>query len=369
MKIKFHPFILLMINLLYIKEKTFQGEEMALTYKKAGVDEEKAYKIIQYIKRSSKQTFSKDVIGEIGFFGGFYNFRISQYREPILVSSCDGVGSKILVAEIMEKFDTIGIDLVAMNCNDVSVSGAKPLFFLDYLAVGEIKEKREKEIMKGIVKGCKIAKCAFIGGETAQLLPVYGKEKFDLAGFCVGVVERKKILPKGIKEGDRVIGVGSNGVHSNGFSLIRKIFYEKDRKTLFKKYDELGKTLGEELLKPTYIYSNLLFELNKNSLIKSAAHITGGGIPGNLIRVLPSGYRAVLNKKLWEIPPIFHIVQKEGKIKEEEMFKVFNMGLGLIVICDEKKVDKVMEEIKNFKFIPFLIGEISRGKRDCRIIK
>ena len=340
---------------------------MGITYKKSGVNEEKASSLVRYIKTGSQKTFGKEVIGDIGFFGGLYKFRTSQYKDPILVSSCDGVGTKILVAQIMDKFDTIGIDLVAMNCNDVSVCGAKPIFFLDYLAVGEIKGKREREIIRGIIEGCRIAECAFIGGETAQLLPLYGKEKFDIAGFCVGVVERRKLLPKPVKEGDKIVGIGSNGVHSNGFSLIRKIFYEKNKNALFKKYDGLGKTLGEELLKPTYIYSKLLFQLNKNSLIKCAAHITGGGIPGNLIRVLPSGYKAILNKKLWKIPDIFHVIQKEGKVDEEEMFRVFNMGLGLIVICDEKKVDKVMEEIKNFKFIPFLIGEISRGKRGVKL--
>ena len=338
---------------------------MGLTYKKSGVDENKSEKLVEFIKEKAKKTFSKNVLKDIGFFGGF--FKIPQnYKKPVIVSSTDGVGTKILLGQEMEMYKGLGIDLVAMNCNDVSVCGANVLFFLDYIAIGEIKGKREEEIIDGIIEGCKIANCSLIGGEIAQMRDVYGKDGFDLAGFCVGIVERKDILNGSkVKEKNIVIGVASNGVHSNGFSLIRKIFKKNEYK---KYYSELEHTLGEELLKPTFIYSPLLFELNRNKLINSAAHITGGGIKGNLIRNIPLNKKCIINKNSWKIPLIFEIIKEKGKIAEKEMFNVFNMGLGLILIVDKNKVDIVLDTIKKYSFTSYIIGEVKRGEKEVEII-
>lgn len=338
---------------------------MGMTYKKAGVDENKAEKLVSFIKEKAKETFLKDVIGKIGFFGGFFKIP-EEYKNPVFVSSSDGVGTKIFLYQEMGVFKGIGIDLVAMNCNDVSVCGAKPLFFLDYIAVGEIKGKREEEIIEGIVEGCKIANCSLIGGEIAQMRELYGKEKFDVAGFCVGIVEKDKIIDgKDIKQKDIAIGISSNGVHSNGFSLIRRIFKKSDYK---KYYEELKSTLGEELLKPTYIYSPLLHKLSLNSLIKAAAHITGGGIKGNLIRVLPEGKKCVIEKKSWNIPVIFEIIKKKGRVSEKEMFDVFNMGIGLVLVAEKENIDKILKSAEDEGFKGYVIGEIKKGERSVEIL-
>ncbi len=338
---------------------------MKLTYKKAGVNEKKEEKLVEFIRKKAKKTFTENVIGDIGFFGGFFKIPLN-YKNPVFVSSTDGVGTKILLGQEMKLFKNLGIDLVAMNCNDVSVCGAKVLFFLDYIAVGEIKGEREKEIIEGIVEGCKMAGCSLIGGEIAQMKELYGKDGFDIAGFCVGVVEKEEIIDGSkVEVGNIIIGVASNGVHSNGFSLIRKIFKKNEYE---KYYKEIGKTLGEELLKPTYIYSNLLDELFLNKLINAASHITGGGIEGNLIRVIPNGKKCVLLKKSWEIPLIFDIIKKRGNISEKEMFKVFNMGIGLILIIPKEKVEKTMEIIKKNNFNSWIIGEVESGKREVIIV-
>ncbi|MCM8818130.1 MAG: phosphoribosylformylglycinamidine cyclo-ligase [Candidatus Omnitrophica bacterium] len=338
---------------------------MVLNYKKAGVDENKAEKLVEFIKKKAKITFTENVIGDIGFFGGF--FKIPQnYNKPVFVSSTDGVGTKILIGQEMEIFKGLGIDLVAMNCNDVAVCGAKVLFFLDYIAIGEIKGKREKEILEGIVEGCKMADCSLIGGEIAQMKDVYGKDGFDLAGFCVGIVEKDKILDGSkIKKNNVLIGISSNGVHSNGFSLIRKIFKKRD---YHKYYDEIGKTLGEELLKPTYIYSQYLYQLSSSKLINASCHITGGGIEGNLIRVLSKKLKCVIDKNSWEMPPIFKIIQKVGGILEKEMFNVFNMGIGLILITEKENVEKIFEITQTYNFKPFIIGEVKEGEKEVKIL-
>lgn len=338
---------------------------MGLNYKKAGVDENKAGKLVDFIKEKAKKTFTENVIGDIGFFGGFFKIP-KEYKNPVFVSSTDGVGTKILIGQIMGLYKNLGIDLVAMNCNDVSVCGARVLFLLDYIAVGEIKGKREKEIIEGIVEGCEIAGCCLIGGEIAQMKDVYGKDGFDLAGFCVGIVEKEGIIDgKNVKKNNILIGISSNGVHSNGFSLIRKIFKKRDYS---KYYDELEKTLGEELLKPTSIYSPFLYEISSSKLINASCHITGGGIEGNLIRVLPKKAKCVINKDSWEIPVIFKIIQKKGEILEKEMFNVFNMGLGLILIAEKEKVEKIMEIAKKHKYKPYIIGEVEEGDREVKIL-
>ena len=335
-------------------------------YKKAGVDEVKAEELISYIKKKTEKLHKKKyMIGDIGFFSGFFKFP-ENFNQPVIVSSTDGVGTKILVSQIMDNYSTIGIDLVGMNVNDVSVSGAKVLFLLDYIAVGELKGKREKQIIDGIVDGCKMADCVLVGGEIAQMKDVYGKNGFDLAAFCVGVVEKNKIVDGSkIKKGDVIIGISSNGVHSNGFSLLRKVFKNSDYK---KHYKEIGKKLGDELLKPTYIYSPLLTKLADNKMIKGVAHITGGGIKGNLVRLIRDNLKCVINKNKWEVPPIFDIIKKEGKISESEMFDVFNMGIGLILVVSPDNVDNALNIIKKYKFSSFVIGEVKEGEREVVLL-
>ncbi len=340
------------------------------TYKKAGVDEHKAEMLVEFIKEKTRKTFQKRLKSDIGFFGGF--FPVPSSRKEFLVSSCDGVGTKILVAKKFERFDTLGIDLVAMNCNDVAVCGAKPLFFLDYIAVGQLRLEREREIVKGIIKGCEIAGCVLLGGETAQMPDVYGEDDFDLAGFCVGIVNRNDVLgPSKVKEGDLLIGIGSNGLHSNGFSLVRKILLSgrRTRKNLFDYRVELGRSLGEELLRPTYIYSPLIDKMVGNKLINAAAHITGGGIPGNLSRILTEKLDAKVYVGSWNVPPIFTLVQKEGKLSEKEMFNVFNMGIGLILSVPPENKEAVFSIGEKSGFRVFEIGIICAGTGRVRLLR
>lgn len=341
-----------------------------VTYKRAGVDDQKAGELVNFIKEKTESIFKKKMTGDIGFFAGFV--KIPRFKgKSFLVAGCDGVGTKILLAKTMEKYDTVGIDLVAMNCNDVAVCGAKPLFFLDYLAVGKIKLEREKKILEGIIKGCEIAGCALIGGETAQMPDVYSEDDFDLAGFCVGIVEKDNILGvEKVKEGDILVGIGSNGVHSNGFSLIRKIFFpKKGMKRILMSYQRtLGRSLGEELLRPTHIYSPLLNCLAEKRLIHAAAHITGGGIPGNLVRILPENLNAVVNLETWKIPGIFRMICEEGKVKDREMFNVFNMGIGLILSVPEYCTVEVENIVKKFGFRTFIIGKVCKGNRRVELV-
>ncbi|MGC8804935.1 MAG: phosphoribosylformylglycinamidine cyclo-ligase, partial [Candidatus Ratteibacteria bacterium] len=282
-----------------------------ITYKKSGVDDEKAEMLVALIRQQVKQaSFPRRMSPDIGFFGGFIPVSTGN-KKRYLVASCDGVGTKILIAKTLEKYDTIGIDLVAMNCNDVAVCGAKPLFFLDYIAVGKLKIEREQKIIEGIIKGCEIAQCVLAGGETAQMPDVYSEDDLDLAGFCTGIVETDKILgPLKVKKDDVLLGVASNGLHSNGFSLVRKVLLSgRGVKRMLRAYQiPLGRSLGEELLRPTYIYSAVLSHLAENRLIHAAAHITGGGIPGNLVRILPEQMDAEIYLNSWQIPQIFHMI-------------------------------------------------------------
>jgi phosphoribosylformylglycinamidine cyclo-ligase len=343
-----------------------------LTYRQAGVDEKKASELVKSITKKARKTFQKAVLTDIGFFGGLYKLSSGRIKEPILVASCDGVGTKILISAEMEKFETVGIDLVAMNVNDVAVCGAKPILFLDYLAVGKINIPREEKLIEGIVKGCEIAKCPLLGGETAQMPDIYREKDFDMAGFCVGLVDRVKILGADrIKEGDVLIGIGSNGMHSNGFSLVRKIFLSTKRKKscLFGYNEFLGKSLGEEFLRSTYIYSPLITNLNEKGLIHAAAHITGGGIPGNLPRILPENLAANIKLNSWNILRIFKLIQNEGRVSNAEMFKVFNMGLGLILALEEINQKAVLDIVKKEGFKGYIIGNIIKGQKGVKFIK
>ena len=323
-----------------------------LTYKKTGVDIRRAGKFVKRVSILTRRTTSSSVLSGIGKFAACFKLDKKKYKEPVLVSSTDGVGTKILIAEKLRKFDTIGIDLVAMVVNDIITTGARPLFFLDYLALGRLKGKREEEILKGVVKGCQLSGCSLIGGETAQLGSIYGKDGFDLAGFGVGIVEKKNIIDGSkIKAGDKIIGLASNGLHSNGYSLVRKVFPRRE-----------WKKLGEELLRPTKIYVREILALMKNFSLKGIAHITGGGLLGNIPRVLPKGKKIVIKEGNWRIPPIFTLIKEKGKISQREMLATFNLGIGIAIIVSPKESEGVMNALSKMNLPSFLIGEIKEPR-------
>ncbi len=339
-----------------------------ITYKDAGVDIEKADRFVEGIKPFVKQTFNKNVITPIGGFAGAYLLELAKYKEPVITSSTDGVGTKLKVAQILNKHDTIGIDLVAMCVNDLVTTTSKPLFFLDYFATGKLETSVAIDVIKGISQGCKKAECALIGGETAEMPGMYQEGEYDLAGFAVGIVEKDKMLDgTKTRPGQILLGIASSGVHSNGYSLIRKLIQVKNLS-----YDQyipdFGKTLGEELLIPTRIYVRSILALAERIDIKSIAHITGGGIPGNLIRVLNKNVKAVIKKESWDIPSVFKWIQKEGNVPLEEMFKTFNMGIGMIVIVDKSDVDKAVEILEKNDEQVYIIGHLEEGQRSIEIV-
>uniref|UniRef100_A0A7V5N0U2 Phosphoribosylformylglycinamidine cyclo-ligase n=1 Tax=Thermodesulfobacterium geofontis TaxID=1295609 RepID=A0A7V5N0U2_9BACT len=318
---------------------------IAEKYKSAGVDLEKANLLVEIVKKFTVNLPQKGVISEIGGFSGLFSLDISSYKNPVITASTDGVGTKIKVAIKANKHRVIGIDLVAMCVNDIITSGAKPLFFLDYLAFGKFNEKVFSELIEGIVEGCKISECALLGGETAEMPGMYAEEDYDCAGFVVGIVERDKIIDgSNISIGDILLGIPSSGLHSNGFSLVRKILFEENNFSLDYIPEELGKPLGEEILTTTKIYVPFIKTiLGRNLPIKGCVHITGGGFIDNIPRILPKNCKAVIEKGSWEILPIFNFIQKLGNIPEEEMFRVFNCGIGFILIISED----ILEETKN----------------------
>lgn len=328
-----------------------------LTYKDAGVDIKKADKFVQAIK--SLAGANK---GEIGGFGGLFEFAKKKYKNPVLVSATDGVGTKLKLATLMNRHRTVGIDLVAMSVNDVVTVGAKPLFFLDYISSSQLKLRQLKEIVRGIVKGCQEAGCSLIGGETAQMPGMYKKGEYDLAGFCVGVVERREIIDgRKVKVGDKVIGIESSGLHSNGFSLVRKVF----SKTELKKY-------SRDLLKPTRIYVKPILSLLSAihyplSAIKAIAHITGGGFYGNIPRILPQGVAINIDKASWRIPKIFRFIKEKGRISDREMFKTFNMGIGMVLVVRPHSVSKIKSKLAKFNLRNWVIGEVIKGRKEVEI--
>ncbi|MFC1510933.1 phosphoribosylformylglycinamidine cyclo-ligase [Candidatus Margulisiibacteriota bacterium] len=326
-----------------------------ITYKQAGVDVETGNEVVRRIKKFAKK---------IGFFSGFY-----PMGKNFLVSAADGVGTKLKIALKLNKHDTVGIDLVAMNVNDIVTCGAKVLFFLDYIAAQKVHPPTIEKIMKGIAAGCKQAGCEILGGETAELSDMYYPGEYDLAGFCVGLVEKKKVINgKKIKAGDRIIGLASSGLHSNGFTLVRKVLFEQARLDPKEKMADFGRTLGEELLTPTKIYVKTVLKLIKRYRVKGIAHITGGGIPENLARIIPKRAQAVIDLNSWSVPSIFKLIQRKGKISQDEMFKTFNMGIGMIIVVEAKQADRVMTFLRKQKEKAYLIGEIGRGKREVIII-
>ncbi len=317
-----------------------------ITYKDAGVDIERGSLFVERIKPLIKATTRKEVMSSIGGFGGLFHLDVGKFKDPVLVSSTDGVGTKLQIAQMMNKHDTIGIDLVAMSVNDVVVQGAEPLFFLDYIATGKINLEKSVKVMEGIVKGCQEAGCALLGGETAEMPGFYKDGEYDLAGFCVGVVEADKLIDGSeIRVGDRIIGIASSGMHSNGYSLARKILFEVGGRKVNDRLEGSEHTLGEELLKPTKVYVKPLLNLIKNFTVKGIAHITGGGFIENLPRVIPEPCCAVIKKESWEVPPIFSLIQKMGNIDDREMLKVFNMGIGMMIVVTEKELPEVLERL------------------------
>ncbi len=338
-----------------------------LTYKKSGVDINEGERFVRIISPMVKKTFRKEVLTGIGSFNALFNIDTRKYKSPILVSGTDGVGTKLKIAFMMNKHDTVGIDLVAMCVNDVLTSGAEPLFFLDYFATGKLNSKIASEVIKGIVKGCKDAGCSLVGGETAEMPGFYAENEYDLSGFAVGIVEKKEIINGSrIKKGDLLIGIASNGIHSNGYSLIRKLFFDIKKMKVDTYVPELKKTIGEELLKPTKIYVKAFMALKNQVDIKGMAHITGGGIPGNLPRIFPEGVSSVIREKSWYVPEIFKIIKKMGNVPEEDMKKTFNMGIGYIIVVPEVDAYNTLIILKKEGFKSCIIGTVEKGGKGVR---
>lgn len=332
----------------------------SMTYADSGVNIDKANQLVETIKTIVKKTPRSGVIGGIGGFGGLYSPNLSNINNPVLVSSTDGVGTKLKIAFKMDKHDTIGIDLVAMCVNDILVQGAKPIFFLDYLAMDTLNNTTAEMVINGIADGCVQAECALIGGETAEMPGMYHKNEYDLSGFSVGLVDNEKMIDgSNIRNGHKLIGLASSGIHSNGFSLVRKVFFEKCGYDVNTKIEELGMTLGEELLKPTKIYVSSVISLLRNLPIHGMAHITGGGIDENIIRSIPKACKALIKKNSWDIPPIFDILKKEGSISDEEMNRTFNNGIGMILVVPSESAEDVLDRLAVMNAKAFLVGEVA----------
>jgi len=334
-----------------------------LTYADAGVDIDKASSLVDSIKKIASQTRRPGVMGDIGGFGGLFSLSLDTIKRPVLVSSTDGVGTKLKIAFELDKHDTVGIDLVAMCVNDIVVQGAKPLFFLDYLSMGKLRTEIAEEIIKGIGDGCQQAQCALIGGETAEMPGFYGGNEYDLAGFAVGVVDDSRIVDGSeVRQGCRLVGIASSGIHSNGFSLVRKICFDLLKLKVEDYVDDLGRTLGEELLTPTRIYARPLMNLLRDFPVRGIAHITGGGIPDNIIRVVPDRCKVRIRKGSWDVPPVFNFLQQAGNIEEYEMMRTFNCGIGMIVVVPEEAADEVLQRLAGMDEKAFIIGDIVERK-------
>jgi phosphoribosylformylglycinamidine cyclo-ligase len=341
-----------------------------VSYKDAGVDIEKGDAFVQAIKPMVESTFRPEVLTKIGGFAGCFSLNPERYKKPILVSSTDGVGTKLRVAFLMNRHNTVGIDLVAMCVNDIVVSGAKPLFFLDYIATSKLDAEKATQVISGIVKGCIEAECSLIGGETAEMPGFYKGEEYDLAGFAVGIVENSQVIDgSGVTVGDKLIGIASSGLHSNGFSLVRKLLLDQLKMDLEKRVEEIGGVLGEELLRPTRIYAKTVLNLTRDFNIVGIAHITGGGITGNLPRIIPKGCRAIVQKGSWDIPPIFSFLKEKGKISEEEMLGIFNNGIGMVLVVRSKEVDDILTRLHSLGEKAFVIGEVGKSERKKEAIE
>lgn len=335
-----------------------------MTYSQAGVDITNGNKAVDMIKPIVKSTFRPEVVTDLGGFGGLFALNKDKYEEPILISGTDGVGTKLKVAFDTGVHNTIGIDAVAMCVNDVLVNGAEPLFFLDYLAVGKLEPEQVAQVVEGVAEGCRQAGCALIGGETAEMPGFYTPGEYDVAGFTVGIVDKKKMIDGStIKEGDVVLGVPSSGLHSNGYSLARKVMFEKAGYKPEDKVELLGTTVGEAMLKPTRIYVKTVLGMLEKAEVKGMAHITGGGFLENIPRVLPDDVDVIIEEGSWPVPPIFSLIESIGNIEKKEMYRTFNMGIGYVIITDQANAMKICDYMSEIKEEVYLIGMVVSGDK------
>jgi len=338
-----------------------------LTYKKAGVDIDEGERFVRLLSPLVKKTFRPEVITDIGSFSALFNLDLRRYKKPVLVSGTDGVGTKLKIAFMMNRHDTVGIDLVAMCVNDILTSGAEPLFFLDYLATGQLKAEKALDVVRGIAKGCREAGCSLVGGETAEMPGFYADGEYDLSGFAVGVVDKKEIIDGSrIRAGDAIVGLASSGLHSNGYSLVRKLFFEQEGMDVNSYVGELGAKLGDELLTPTRIYVNAFALLKDKLKIKGMAHITGGGLPGNLRRILPEGVCARIRKGSWPVPKIFSLIEGKGSVPAEDMKRTFNMGIGFVIVVIKSAAPDVVYLLEKSGYPAYIIGNTEKGGKGVR---
>lgn len=350
-------------------ENYMEDVKSSKKYAESGVNLEAGYESVRRIKSHVERTRVKGVMDSIGAFGGMFDLSALGYKEPVLISGTDGVGTKLMLAFQMDKHDTIGQDVVAMCVNDVLVQGAMPIFFLDYVAVGKNFPEQIEQIVKGVSDGCVLSECGLIGGETAEMPDMYKIGDYDLAGFCVGVVEKSKLITgKKVKSGNKIIGIPSSGVHSNGFSLVRKIIM-KDNQFDLNGYKDLfdGKSLGEALLTPTRIYVKTIKSLLSKFEINGMCHVTGGGFYENIPRILPEGLRAKINTKLIDTPKIFKFLEEKGELEKEELYNVFNMGIGFILIVEENKSEEIVLELEKLGEKPVVLGDIIEGEKGVEL--
>lgn len=342
--------------------------EEQLTYRDAGVDIDAGNYSVKLIRDSVKATYRPEVLGDLGGFGGLFALNSGKYKEPVLVSGTDGVGTKLRLAFLLDKHDTIGQDAVAMCVNDILVQGAEPLFFLDYLAVGKLNPEQVAAVVKGVAGACRESGCALIGGETAEMSGFYPEGEYDIAGFAVGVVEKSRLITsERVKEGDVLLGLPSSGVHSNGYSLVRKIVFDRKGFKGGEHIEELGKTIGEELLTPTRLYPKVCLPLIEKFDIHGMVHITGGGFYDNIPRALPEGMAAEIRADAWEMPAIFKLLQEWGNVEWKEMYRTFNMGIGMVIIADADEAKKIREHLAAQKEPCHEIGRVIRGAHDVTI--
>jgi len=339
--------------------------ESRATYKEAGVDIEAGNQFVQKIKPLVKATFRPEVMTEIGGFGGLFSLNTAKYKNPVLVSGTDGVGTKLKLAFLADKHDTVGIDLVAMCVNDIIVQGAEPLFFLDYLATGHLDPDKAAQIVAGIAEGCKQAGCALIGGETAEMPGFYSDGEYDMAGFTVGVVEKDQIIDgSSITVGNKLIGIASSGLHSNGYSLARRIIFDRMGLGIHDQLPGMGATVAETLLTPTKIYVRAMLNLLKDFRINGIAHITGGGLTDNVPRILPKLCKASFKLDSWQRPPVFSLLQEAGKVDQYEMYRTFNMGIGMVLSVAEQDVDDILARLQGLGETAWLVGEVQTRRQD-----
>ncbi|MDO8445154.1 MAG: phosphoribosylformylglycinamidine cyclo-ligase [Deltaproteobacteria bacterium] len=332
-------------------------------YAEAGVSIDAGNRFVEMIRPMVKAASRPEVLTEIGGFGGLFGLRSDKYKNPVLVSSTDGVGTKLKIAFMMDRHDTVGIDLVAMCVNDVVVQGAEPLFFLDYFATGKLHPEKAAQVIKGVAEGCKDAGCALIGGETAEMPSFYNEGEYDIAGFTVGIVDQDNLIDgSSINVGNKIIGIASSGLHSNGYSLVRKVCFEKLKLKIDDNIPELGKSIGEELLTPTRIYVKSILHLVKEFKISGMAHITGGGFTENIPRVVPKSCKARINIGSWDMPPIFTYLKDQGGLSDEEMLRTFNNGIGMVMVVKQELVDDIMIRLNGLKEKAWVIGDIVERK-------